>query len=58
MMVAPSLLAHVRTVVEIDVNIMKSMGKAREDHEFRRNANRKDNKGGNNNKDKNLGDDK
>ena len=61
MMVAPALLAHVRTVVETDVNIMKSVRKAREERELRRNNNKggnKDNKGGNNNKNKNQGDDK
>ena len=60
MMVAPALLAHVRTVVETDVNIMKSVRRAREERELRRNnkGGDKDNKGGNNNKNKNLGDDK
>ena len=36
LMVCPSLLAHVKTVVEADVGIMKSVRKAREEIELRR----------------------
>lgn len=35
-MVCPALLSHVKTVVEADVNILKSVRKAREDRELKR----------------------
>ena len=36
LMVAPALLSHVRSVVETDVTIMKSVRRAREERELRR----------------------
>ena len=38
LMVAPSLLSHVKQNVETDANIMKSVRKAKEERELRRGA--------------------
>ena len=45
-MICPSLLAHVRSIVETDVGIMKSVRKAREERDLRRKNNKNKPKGG------------
>jgi len=46
LMVAPSLLAHVKSVVEVDANIMKAVRKAKEERVLRRANPKKGGKGG------------